>query len=107
MLPVNKNGHRGYQISLKKQIEVIFPDKSQDKADSVEKHTADQLIETFKKDTPSKNQAFAPLIQLFAEQFLDISIKKGLIDSDNLTLAGDGTPLPTSAKISSQEVLYL
>ena len=81
-----------------KNTKVKKPDKSQDKADSVEKHTADQLIETFKKEPPSKNQAFAPLIQLFAEQFLDISIKKGLIDSDNLTLAGDGTPLPTSAR---------
>jgi hypothetical protein len=74
------------------------PEKSQEKASSVEKIIAEELIAAFKIAPPSENQPFSTLAHLFKKQFLDVSVQKGLIDLDNLTLAGDGTPLYTSAR---------
>ena len=39
---------------------------------------------------------YASLFKIYQKEFLDVSVKKGLIHKDNLALAGDGTPVATS-----------
>lgn len=47
----------------------------------------------FKPENP-----FSLVFRLYQQQFLDRSIRKGLIDPDHLALAGDGTPVRTAAQ---------
>ena len=39
-------------------------------------------------------------------QFLDVSVSKGLINADSLSVAGDGTPIVTSHRMRSNRICY-
>ena len=39
-------------------------------------------------------------------QFLDVSVSKGLINADSLSVAGDGTPVVTSHRMRSNRICY-
>lgn len=43
-------------------------------------------------------QPYASLFKIYDHEFLSISISKGLIDISNLSIAGDGMPVTTSAR---------
>lgn len=67
------------------------------KAESVEKVTvAELLLELEKTSFQLDKQPYASLFKIYKKEFLDISVNKGLIHSDSLALAGDGTPIVTS-----------
>ncbi len=67
------------------------------KADSIEKVTVAQLLPELENTVFSINdQPYGSLFQLYKKEFLDLSIKKGLINPASLALAGDGTPVVTS-----------
>ena len=69
------------------------------KAEPVEKVSVDQLLEQL--ETTSfvlDDQPYSSLFKIYHREFLSQSIAKGLIDPSNLSLAGDGTPVVTSAR---------
>ncbi|MFV0341904.1 MAG: hypothetical protein ACK5JH_03300 [Anaerocolumna sp.] len=67
------------------------------KVDSIEKVTVAQLLPELENTLFNINdQPYGSLFQLYKTEFLDLSIKKGLINSAFLALAGDGTPIVTS-----------
>jgi hypothetical protein len=75
------------------------PSKKGEKAASVEKTTVKQQLDIFKDtDFPLAQQPYASLFTIYKREFLNVSVDKGLIDIDNLALAGDGTPFVTSAR---------
>lgn len=43
-------------------------------------------------------QPYASLFKIYDHEFLSVSISKGLIDISNLSIAGDGMPVTTSAR---------
>ena len=44
------------------------------------------------------DQPYASLFKIYNHEFLTVSISKGLIDTSNLSIAGDGMPVVTSAR---------
>ena len=62
------------------------------------------LIALLDANLPTDNQPFALLTTLYADQFLTVSIHNNLVNPDNLSLAGDGTPLVTSARLRSKRI---
>lgn len=67
------------------------------KADSVEKITVDQLLSELENTTFHIDyQPYGSFFKLYKNEFLDLSVSNGLICTENLSLAGDGTPLVTS-----------
>ena len=73
------------------------PEAKGSKADPIEKVTVDQLLKNLQSASFSINeQPYGSLFQLYKAEFLDSSVSRGLIDPDNLSLAGDGTPVVTS-----------
>ena len=72
------------------------------KAASVEKVTVDQLITKLDHTTfIPEQQPYHSLLQIYKKQFLDVSVSKGLINADSLSVAGDGTPVVTSHRMRS------
>lgn len=72
------------------------------KAASVEKVTVDQLITRLDHTTfIPEQQPYHSLLQIYKKQFLDVSVSKGLINANSLSVAGDGTPVVTSHRIRS------
>lgn len=47
---------------------------------------------------------FQLIFKLYFQQFLNVSVQKGLIDSKHLSVAGDGTPVRTSARKRSKRI---
>ncbi len=75
------------------------PKKKGEKATSVEKLTVEQLLKQLEETTfTNKDHPYASLFDIYREEFLNVSVHKGLIHPDNLALAGDGTPVVTSAR---------
>ena len=75
------------------------PKKKGSKAAPVEKTTVKQLLEKLENtDFPLEAQPYSSLLSIYKNEFLDVSVDKGLIDSEALALAGDGTPVVTSAR---------
>ena len=75
--------------------------KHGDKTLNIKSSAAFRFIEFFKKHPLSGPQG-SPLeliFRLYKEQFLDRSVQSGLINKDCLSLAGDGTPVRTQAKL--------
>jgi len=69
------------------------------KASSVEKITVDQLIDELDKTSfIIDDQPYSSLLKIYSEEFLNKSIDKGLINASSLSIAGDGTPIVTSAR---------
>jgi hypothetical protein len=67
------------------------------KADSIEKVTVAQLLPELENTIFNINdQPYGSLFQLYKTEFLDLSVKKGLINPASLAFAGDGTPVVTS-----------
>lgn len=75
------------------------PSKKGTKAASVEKVTVEELLSQFAEKPVSPDQPYSLLLQLYKQQFLDVSIQKGLLNPESLALAGDGTPVNTSARV--------
>ena len=67
------------------------------KADSVEKVTVAELLPALENtDFKLDEQPYSSLFTIYHKVFLDISVSQGLIHTDALALAGDGTPVVTS-----------
>ena len=67
------------------------------KADSVDKVTVAELLPKLENTTfHIEDQPYGSLFQLYKNEFLDLSVSKGLINKTSLALAGDGTPVVTS-----------
>ena len=79
------------------KIKVKKPKTKGTKTDSVEKVTIAELLPIlentgFKLD----EQPYSSLFKIYQKEFLDVSVSTGLIHSDALALADDGTPVVTS-----------
>jgi hypothetical protein len=81
---------------LKKKVKK--PSVKGAKAETTDKVTALELIESLSLTPVSSNQPYSLLFNIFKSQFLDVSTRKGLISPENLALAGDGMPVYTSAR---------
>ena len=67
------------------------------KAESIEKLSVEKLFPALENtEFKLSGQPYSSLFSLFKKEFLDVSIKKELINSKSLALAGDGTPVVTS-----------
>ena len=87
------------------KAKVKRPKSKGTKAASVEKVTVDQLISQL-GDTSFilEQQPYQSLLQIYKKQFLDVSVSKGLINADSLSVAGDGTPVVTSHRMRSKRI---
>ncbi len=81
------------------------PNKRGSKADPIDKVTVDQLLAELEETTfLLSEQPYASLFELYNKEFLTKSVSKGLINKDNLSLAGDGTPVVTSHRVRKKRV---
>ncbi len=79
------------------KLKVKKPTTKGSKADSVEKVTVAQLLPELENTTfDIDDQPYGSLFKLYKNEFLNQSVKNGLIKPDSLALAGDGTPIVTS-----------
>ena len=60
--------------------------------------TASKLLPLLKRWKLKPENPFSLVFRLYCQQFLDRSVKNGLIDPACLALAGDGTPVRTAAQ---------
>ena len=74
------------------------PDGCEEKAAPVEKVTVDDLFRQFEENPPSDMAPCLRLWEIFNNFFLQTSVAKNLISLKELALAGDGTPVYTSAR---------
>ncbi len=81
------------------------PDKRGAKAESIEKLSIEQLISQLENTSFNLgNQPYASLFDIYNKEFLQTSISKDLIKPEALALAGDGTPVVTSARIRKHRI---
>ena len=87
------------------KAKVKKPKSKGTKVASVEKVTVDQLISQL-GDTSFilEQQPYHSLLQFYKKQFLDVSVSKGLINANSLSVAGDGTPVVTSHRMRSNRI---
>lgn len=80
--------------------------KKGDKSPNINKTATSRFIKFYKSHIlPDYSKSPLNFIfRLYKAQFLDYSVKEGLIDPLAISLAGDGTPLRTSARVRSQKV---
>ena len=82
-----------------KKKKVKKPTQKGSKAASVEKISVEQLLKQLESETFSiDDQPYGSLFNIFNNEFLSQSVERGLIDTSNLSIAGDGTPFVTSAR---------
>lgn len=82
-----------------KKKKIKKPVRKGDKAESVEKVSVDQLLEQLESTSfELDEQPYASLFKIYHREFLSRSITKGLIDPSDLSIAGDGTSVVTSAR---------
>lgn len=82
-----------------KKKRVKKPKQKGDKAEPIEKVTVEQLFQSMEHSSFSiDEQPYASLFKIYDHEFLSVSISKGLIDISNLSIAGDGMPVTTSAR---------
>lgn len=82
-----------------KKKKVEQPKQKGSKALPVEKVTVDQLFKSLETDSFSiDDQPYASLFKIYSHEFLTVSISKGFINPSGLSIAGDGTPVVTSAR---------
>ena len=63
----------------------------------MEKVTVAELLPALRRtDFKLDDQPYSSLFKIYQKEFLDISVSKGLIYTNVLALAGDGTPVVTS-----------
>ena len=130
MLPVNYGGHAAYQDTFVSRFLDLFPDPfsvPKQTWDIIVKFwyldlsETDTIMQGFKTpcDTESAAAKLLPLMQrinlpnnnpfclifrLYQAQFLDVSVRKGLVTLGHLSLAGDGTPLETARLERSKKI---
>ena len=81
-----------------KKKKVSKPSKKGTKAEATDKVTVDELLVLMEINPVSVTQPYSLLLDIFTEQFFNVSVQKGLISPERLTLAGDGSPVCTSAR---------
>jgi hypothetical protein len=74
------------------------PDNSNDKADAITKTTVDDLLKKFQLEPFNEKQPFSRLFEIFKSEFIDTSVRQGLINLHQIDFAGDGSPVVTSAQ---------
>ena len=75
------------------------PGKKGSKAKPIDKVTVEELFKQLEGTTFSiEGQPYGSLFELFRKEFLEKSVQKGLINTSHLSIAGDGTPVVTSAR---------
>lgn len=74
------------------------PSKKGQKAEPIVKIKVEELLKQLDSELPSTEQPFATLFSIFKDEFLMESTEKGLVNPNSLSLAGDGTPIVTSAQ---------
>lgn len=83
----------------KLKIPVKNPKKKGCKAQPVDRITVDQLLNSLSQQSFSiSEQPYGSLFDLYSKEFLRKSLEKGLINNTHLSIAGDGTPVVTSAR---------
>lgn len=82
-----------------KKKKVKKPKQKGTKAESIEKISVDQLLKQLESGAFSiDDQPYSSLFKIYNKEFLSQSVQRGLIDTSNLSIAGDGTPFVTSAR---------
>ena len=75
------------------------PKNKGEKADSVDKETAAEAIARLEKtEHQLSEEPYFILFRIFEEIFLSQSIEAGLVDTNDMSACGDGTPIVTSAR---------
>ena len=72
--------------------------KKGDKTPCDSSSIASKLLPLLERCHLKPENPFSLIFRLYKQQFLDLSIRKGLISPDHLALAGDGTPVRTAAQ---------
>lgn len=75
------------------------PEKGKKRGDKTPCNTdsaAAKLLPLMQRMNLPNNNPFYLIFRLYKAQFLDTSVRKGLINPERLSLAGDGTPLETA-----------
>jgi len=85
-------------LHLPKTKRLKKPAKKGAKAEATDKVTVEDLIKELSVSPISTDQPYSLLLNIYKVQFLDVSVQKGLITPENLSLAGDGMPVYTSAR---------
>ena len=75
-------------------------DKTPADTDSI----SSRLLPFFQRHPVKPSHAFSFIFRLYHTQFLDISIKNGLINPAKLSVAGDGTPVKTSSLLRKKQI---
>ena len=82
-----------------KKKKVKNPRQKGSKAESIEKTAVDQLFKQLEDPSFSiDHQPYASLFKIYHQEFLSQSVVKGLLNPSSLSIAGDGTPVITSAR---------
>jgi hypothetical protein len=83
----------------KLKVPVKKPKKKGYKAEPVDKVTVDDLLKELASTSFSiAEQPYGSLFELYSREFLRKSLDKGFINNTHLSIAGDGTPVVTSAR---------
>ena len=78
--------------------------KKRDKTPTDTETLSSRLLPFFQRHPIKPSHAFSFIFQLYQMQFLDNSIKNGLINPAMLSLAGDGTPVKTSSLLRKKRI---
>lgn len=88
-----------------KKKKVKKPKQKGSKAESIEKVSVEQLFKQLESTAFSiDDQPYASLFKIYHQEFLLESVSKGLINPSSLSIAGDGTPVVTSARERKRRV---
>lgn len=93
-------------LSPKDRFPKMKPPKGKKKGDKTPcntSSTASKLLPLLERWQLKPVNPFYLVFRLYKQQFLDLSIRKDLIDPDHLALAGDGTPVRTAAQQRKNE----
>lgn len=80
--------------------------KHGEKTPNIKSTSAARFLDFYKKH-PLPDPSFSPLsliFRLYKQQFLDVSVSHGLIQPSAISLAGDGSPIRTSARLRYKKV---
>ena len=80
------------------------PSKKGAKAKTTDKLTVKKLLASLEINPVSAEQPYSLLLGIYTEQFLNVSARKKLISPERLALAGDGSPVCTSARERKKRV---
>lgn len=83
-------------------IPVVIKGRKNQKAEDISESKTSALIREITDGTTAESQPFDYLAHFFRESFVNVSRRLGLIDTANLSLSGDGTPVVTSARNRSR-----